>query len=274
MDLYPKNTMASFTNYFPQSLELDETWRVALCQISFPSAIHNLEKTHIGVSYLGDLYDGTRHEPGTIIRIGYNHTFPGGFYPSLEDIINEINNDADGPVIESHEVLADGRLKLKLRTFGGMHFHGSRQIPSIMGFDTDDGFIGIDSDRGEQWTVHDSNGRKTTTIIGDYAVDMTHGCSYIFIYVDFIKHQVVGDTNAPILNIIDTERRVKNGAVFTTTPIITKSFTGELYYKDLLKTYIQSVKVELRTETGLLVPFVGTGKTIITLKFRKFSQNE
>ena len=66
----------------------------------------------------------------------------------------------------------------------------------------------------------------------------------MFIYLDIIHYQIVGDTKAPLLRVIDTNRRVKN---------------------------IQSIAVNLRTETGRLVPFAGGGKVVLTLKFQKFS---
>ena len=45
-------------------------------------------------------------------------------------------------------------------------------------------------------------------------------------------------------------------------------------YKKLLSNTIQSISIELRTETGQLVPFSGTGKVILTLQFKKFGEKK
>ena len=45
-------------------------------------------------------------------------------------------------------------------------------------------------------------------------------------------------------------------------------------YKKLLTNTIQSISIELRTETGDLVPFSGTGKILLTLQFKKFSSSK
>ena len=44
-----------------------------------------------------------------------------------------------------------------------------------------------------------------------------------------------------------------------------------LDFKKLLSSDIQSIKIELRTESGRLIPFTGTGKVVVTLKFQKIN---
>ena len=73
---------------------------------------------------------------------------------------------------------------------------------------------------------------------------------------------------APVIKIIETERRLRNGSINTVTPIHHKTFTI-LDYKTILSIKIQNIKVELRNEAGKLIPFNGTGKVIVGLKFQK-----
>ena len=92
----------------------------------------------------------------------------------------------------------------------------------------------------------------------------------MFIYLDIIHYQIVGDTKAPLLRVIDTNRRVNNGNVCPIEPNHRKVFSN-LDYKKLLVNNIQSIGVNLPTETGRLVPFAGRGgKIVLTLKFQKF----
>ena len=38
----------------------------------------------------------------------------------------------------------------------------------------------------------------------------------------------------------------------------------------MIPSFVQSISVQLRRETGRLVPFAGTGKVVLTLKFKRF----
>ena len=93
----------------------------------------------------------------------------------------------------------------------------------------------------------------------------------MFIYLDIILYQIVRDTKAPLLRNIETNRRVKNGYACSIEPNHRKNFSN-LDYKKLLVNNIQSTAVNIRKETGRLVPFAGGGgKVMLTVKFQKFS---
>ena len=55
----------------------------------------------------------------------------------------------------------------------------------------------------------------TQDLIADYPVDVCAGAHLMFFYLDIIHYQIVGDRKAPLLRVIDTNRRVKNGYAFT-----------------------------------------------------------
>ena len=68
---------------------------------------------------------------------------------------------------------------------------------------------------------------------------------------------------------MDSKQRLKNGSVCELEPTHRIVFTNS-DYKKLLTNTIQSISIELRMETGQLVPFSGTGKVFLTLQFKKF----
>ena len=80
----------------------------------------------------------------------------------------------------------------------------------------------------------------------------------------------MGDAKAPFLRVIDSKQRLKNGSVCEVEPTHRIVFSN-LDYKKLVTNTIQSISIELRTETGDLVPFSGTGQLLLTLQFKKFS---
>ena len=110
----------------------------------------------------------------------------------------------------------------------------------------------------------------TKAYYGEFPTDLCAGKHLIFIYNNVIEYQYVGDTKASLLRVIDSKQRLKNGSVSELEPTHRIVFTN-LDYKKLLTNTIQSISIELRTETGQLVPFAGTGNVILTLQFKKFS---
>ena len=105
--------------------------------------------------------------------------------------------------------------------------------------------------------------------VGDYPFDLSAGKQLIFIYVSIIEYQYVGDTKAPLIRVIDSKQRLKNGSPCEIEPTHRSVFSN-LEYKKLLSKNFQSSEIQLRTETGQLVPIAGTGKVILTLNFKKF----
>ena len=83
--------------------------------------------------------------------------------------------------------------------------------------------------------------------VRDFPVDMICGSQLIFVYVDIIEHQNVGDVRAPVITIIESEIHLRNGSINTMTPIHHNSYTS-LDYKPILSNKIQNILVELRTK--------------------------
>ena len=105
--------------------------------------------------------------------------------------------------------------------------------------------------------------------VGDYPFDLSAGKQLIFIYVTIIEYQYVGDTKAPLIRVLDSKQRLNNGSPCEIEPTRRIVFSN-LEYKKLLSKNFQSIEIQLRTETGELVPIAGTGKVILTLNLKKF----
>ena len=155
------------------------------------------------------------------------------------------------------------KLVLKYGCNEGLSFE---EVPSILGLK------GI-RDISNQGFIHigyksENAGKSLNRHVGDFPVDITCGSQLIFVYIDIIEHQNVGDVRAPVIKTIESERRLRNGSINTVTPIHNKSYTN-LDYKPILSNNIPNIHVELRNETGKLIPFTGTGKVIVILKFQK-----
>ena len=147
----------------------------------------------------------------------------------------------------------------------------SKEIPSILGFE------GVPDGNGihigyKMNTTADKlmKSDDTKAYYGELPADLLAGKHLIFVYANIIEYQYVDDAKAPLLRVIDSKQRLKNGSVCEIEPTHRIVFSN-LDYKKLLTNTIQSISIELRTETGDLVPFSGTGKVLLTLQFKKFS---
>ena len=189
-----------------------------------------------------------------------------GMYPNVESLMDAIQLLV--PISFNYQIDSiNKRMTLEFNENEGLAFESS-QIPSLLGFD------GVSDNVGSSY-VHLGYKQgfyfEPNKHTGNFPIDITAGTHSMLVYTDIINYQYVGDTKAPVLRIIDCGRRLKNGSTtLTTVSTLTKKSFSILEYKKLLKSTIDSIKIELRTDIGSLIPFVGTGKVFLTLNFKKF----
>ena len=280
MNIFPNNTLTSFRIFFSEALILQGDWRVALTEIIFPAQIANVTTKDITV-YTTRGYErtNTARESGVISKdrlsrypyLGEPVKLTTGVYEDVDQLLKEIKDKGNLANFEYEQEKFSGKLELRFGKHVGITFP-DLEIPRILGFngikDTRTGGVHLG------WKMNKSvdaslDSKKLQTFTSDYATDLSAGSQLMFVYIDIIGYQVLADTKAPLLRVIDTNRRLKNGSICAIEPTH-RIFFSNLDYKKLFSTTIQSISVQLRTETGKLVPFLGTGKVILSLKFKKF----
>ena len=109
-----------------------------------------------------------------------------------------------------------------------------------------------------------------------FPVDIHHW-HQVYVYGDFIEQQFVGNSRAPLLNTFPLfnpqqmppkEEEEKPGGSFGYGACCFVSFPNPTF-KNVSRKNLIDILVELRTDTGDLVPFVGVGRTTVTLSFRR-----
>ena len=80
-DCYPNNTLSSFTNFLPEQINLDGEWEVAITELSYPSLYQTI--TEGKFFYLDEATPDTKPSD--------YYTLDPGLYPSISDIVNEMN---------------------------------------------------------------------------------------------------------------------------------------------------------------------------------------
>lgn len=262
MDFYPDNTLSSFTNYYRDQINLDGDWRVGISSINYPSIVKNIvDGRFIAYTVRGD--EDERH-----VEL-YN--VEPGLYKNVGELIYAITKIASIEIDYAVNEIT-GKLTLVFNASEGLSFP-TREIPNILGFEGEDDesmyvfdWIHIGRSYNQRGAI--LTGKFGTT--GNYPVDIIGDTNLVFVYINIIDYQYVGDTKSPLLKIYNRKCKIRNGEINPQEIQSNETFT-DLELKKLLTTNIQSIRIELRTSTGELLPFLGTGRTTVTLIFRKHS---
>ena len=81
LDCYPNNTLSSFKNFLTEQINLDGEWEVAITELSYPSLYQNITEGRFFY-----LYESTPDK-----KTSDYYTLDPGLYPSISDIVNEMN---------------------------------------------------------------------------------------------------------------------------------------------------------------------------------------
>ena len=196
-------------------------------------------------------------------------SFMTGNFDTVAQLLFTIKRTVGLPNFSFREIKSTGKYEILFGNNEGITFP-SEEIPSIVGStgiaDKHGVHIGYKKNTATSNKLMKSN--ETKAYYGEFPADLCAGKHLIFIYTNIIGYQYV-DAKAPLLRVIDSKQRLKNGSGCELEPTHRIVFSN-LDYKKLLSNTIQSISIELRNETGQLVPFSGTGKVILTLQFKKF----
>ena len=93
----------------------------------------------------------------------------------------------------------------------------------------------------------------------------------LMIYSDMVEHNIVGDTEDPLLRCFPFISKLEGGDITTTGQYMNYQTFSNLQFRPLLKNSFHSLHIDLRDTSGEKVPFVSVGITRLVLMFRKVS---
>ena len=105
----------------------------------------------------------------------------------------------------------------------------------------------------------DVSGKLSKTTVGTYPVDIHRGFYTFYVYSDLVTSQYIGDAVAPLLRNVDVDH-TKIGGMFCRT-------YNTPHYIPVISKNIETIKVDIRSDTGELIPFE-SGRVICKLHFR------
>ena len=196
-----------------------------------------------------------------------------GLYPGAEEILEAIKTESNITGFEWSINPLTKKVKIQLPYGYNMIFENSKNIyniPNILGFK--EFYIGQTSENIVANFRDDVEHPEWYYAEGEYPVDIHAGRFLMFVNTNFIDNQIVSDTKAPTLRIVPLLGKMRNDKIHLNQAVYHETFT-DLQFKDILSTTLSRIVVELRDDTGQLIPFHGEGRTAITLKFRKISSS-
>ena len=248
--IFPDNTLSSFTNFLSEQLNLDGQWEVAISEISYPSMYQNVTEGKIlffdkKLSKSAELY---YLEPG--------------LYSSITDIVEamhillqERHNDSENCVT----------VKVYRRT-RKVEIYLANEGSGLAFFSTDLGHI-FGSNVGNEFGVM-LRAKGPQKPENAYDIVRIHS---LMIYTDLIEYNIVGDTKAPLLRCFLFISKLKSGDIKTTGQYMNYQTFSNLQFRPLLKNSFHSIHIDLRDTSVEKIPFVSVGITRFVLMFRKAS---
>ena len=254
--IYPDNTLASFTNFLPEQLYLDGDWEVALLEITYPALYNNITEGKFWyVPQRSTSKKSNNEETREALNESYETvTILPGMYLSLDEIFQSMNDALRLRNRQSVELKwkvdsITRHCEIELASDKSQLVFASQDLCSILGFSQSVWFSSKGPHRSE------------------FPIDILRFHS-VMVYTDIVEFSIIGDTKAPILRCFPFNNKIQRDSISVTKYSNYVSFDN-LQFRRLLKNSIHSIKVELRSPTGELIPFVAVGITRLTLLFRK-----
>ena len=247
--LFPENTLSSFTNFLPEQLNLDGQWEVAISEISYPSMYQNVTEGKFM------FFDKKLSKSSEVYYL------EPGLYPSITDNVEAMNI-----LIQRHNH-SENCIKVNLsRRTQKVEIYLANEASGLAFFSTDMGHI-FGSNVGNEFGVmlRGKGPHKP-----EFAYDSVRIHS-LMIYTDLIEYNIVGDTKAPLRRCFPFISKLKSGDIITTGQYMNYQTFSNLQFRPLLKNSFHSIHIDLRDTRGEKTPFVSVGITRLVLMFRKAS---
>ena len=193
--LFPDNTLSSFTTFLPEQLNLDGQWDVALSEISYPLMFQNVTEGKFM------FFDKKRS------KLSEFYYLEPVLYPSITDIVEAMNILIQGRHNHSENC---NKVKVSWRT-QKVEIYLANEGSGLAFFSTDLGHI-FGSNVGNEFVVmlRGKGPHKP-----EFAYDLVRIHS-LMIYTDLIEYNIVGDTKAPLLRCFPFISKLKSGDIITT----------------------------------------------------------
>ena len=268
-DYYPNNTAAHYFTKLPKDVSLDGEWEVGLAEIDFPHSWFNVPKPQtISTFHTSRISTPTRgdSEPASQVvalspPAAFTVVVAEGYYPTIADLVAEINRallttyttprngvqKRDRPIFTYNEHSRKTYIRLANRSY----LRIPTRLCNLLGF--------AENSTDNEHLAMNMNLTDRKMIKGQNISDIDYGLHSLYVYCDVLEYTPVGDTMAPLLRIVDVDG--EHGRT------IHKHYDNPRYVP-VQKRNFSSLEIDIRTNTGEVVPFE-SGPLVVTLHFRR-----
>ena len=171
---------------------------------------------------------------------GLNLSLPSGLYDTPQQLIEELNALITARKRQHHVKFSYQPVtqKVSVSVTGGGSLEMSQNLQELFGM-----------------TSMPVRGK----VEGKKVLDVKQGFDSLYIYCNIIEPRLVGDSEVPLLRIVPIEGQ--HGMT------VTKIY-NQIQYLPVLQKNFNSLEINIRKDTGELVPFE-SGKLVVTLHFRE-----
>ena len=248
--LFPDNTLSSFTNFLPEQLSLDGQSEVANSEISYPSMYQNVTE---GKFMFFDK---------KLSKSSEFYYLEPGLHPSITDIVEAMNI-----LIQERHNHSENCIKVKVcRKTQKLDICLANEASGLAFFGTDLGHIFGSNDGNEFGVMLRGKGPHKP----EFAYDIVRIHS-LMIYTNLIEYNIVGDTKVPLLRCFRFISKLKSGDIITTGQYMNYQTFSNVQFRALLKNSFHNIHIDLRDTSGEKIPFVSVGIFRLVLMFRKAS---
>ena len=249
-ELFPDNTLSSFTNFLPEQVNLEGQWEVVISEIAYPSMYQNI--TEGKIKFFDEKFSKSTS----------TYNLEPGLYTSMTDIVEAMNrliqerNNHNETCITVKVSRKTQNVVILLANDTSVLVFCSTNLGHIFGNNVVNQFGVLMKGK----SPHEPQ----------FAYDIVRIHS-LMIYSDLIEYSIVGDTRAPLLRCFPFISKLKGGDIITTGQYMNYQTFSNLQFRRLLKNSFHSIHVDLRDTSGEKIPFVSVGITRLVLMFRKVS---
>ena len=223
---YPSISAGEYKVRLARPIQLKHDYEVALSEIQYPRTWDTLNASCNKVWY----NDGTGFREACIDQ---------GYYPNIKAAINQIDeainkNGDDGIILQYNSITR--RVKEYIKANCALRLQeGLAQILGLPDLEV-----------------------ISQTMTAPHSVDINRGLTALYVYCNLCEPQIVGDTLAPLLRIVDSKGKDGQNIV---------KFYGQPHFVPLRKKYIDVIEIKISDDTGNIISFT-SGKVICKLHIR------
>ena len=249
-ELFPDNTLSSFTNFLPEQLNLEGQWEVAISEITYPSMYQNITEGKF------KFFDEN------LSKSTSTYNLEPGLYTSITDIVEAMNR-----LIQKRNNHNETCITVKVsRKTQKVVILLANDSSGLAFCSTDLGHIFGNNVGNQSGVLMKGKGPHEP----QFAYDIVRIHS-LMTYSDLVEYSIVGDTKAPLLRCFPFISKLKGGDIITSGQYMNYQTFSNLQFRPLLENSFHSIHIDLRDTFGEKIPFVSVGITRLVLMFRKVS---